>query len=189
LYAVATIGLGELARVLVINSATFGGALGYKNVQLVPVTQNLFWLSMALAGCALLFLLFERTHARKAFTLIQEDEVLASSLGVNVARHRLMTIAGGGILAGIAGGFYVHGVGILEPRVFGFEQSLLILVYPVFGGRRNFAGPLVGAALLTVIPEAFRFSTSLRMILYGLVLVLVVVFRPGGIVRERSNEI
>jgi branched-chain amino acid transport system permease protein len=132
--------------------------------------------------------LFERSASRKALAVLQENEVLATSLGISSSLHKIGTVLVGGFLAGVAGGFYIHSVGILDPRLFGFESSLLIITFAVIGGPRNFWGSIMAAVILTVIPELLRFSTTYRMILYGASLVLVVIVRPEGLLRRRTSH-
>lgn len=181
LFAVATLGIGELARVIAINSELLGGALGYRDVKMVP--YPFYWACLIGTASALLILLslFERSAARHALAVLRENQSLATSLGISGPRHRLGAVTAGGFLVGLGGGFYIHSVGLLDPRMFGFEHSLLILVFAVLGGVRHFTGPLLGAVALTILPEALRFSPSSRMVLYGTVLVIVAVLRPEGI--------
>lgn len=182
LFAVATLGFGELARVTVINAEALGGALGYKNVALISPSAYLFYLLIAFGCCVVLLSLFERSATRKAIAVLRENEVVAASLGINSVLHKAGAVAAGGFIAGVAGGFYIHSVGLLDPRSFGFESSLLIVTFAVIGGARHFWGAVTGATLLTIIPEILRFSSTYRMVLYGIVLILVVILRPNGII-------
>jgi len=184
--AVVTLGLGELARVVATNSSTLGGALGYKNVGFIPFSTYFPYLVVGFLLCVVFFVLFEKSAMRRAFTVIRENETLAVTLGINIPRHRFVSLMIGSFIAGIAGSFYIHSVGILDPKMFGFETSLLILMYPIFGGSKTFIGPIVGAVLLTTIPEALRVSPEFRLILYGMTIVLVMLFRPEGIVAGRK---
>jgi branched-chain amino acid transport system permease protein len=181
LFAVATLGLGELARVIVINTEALGGALGYKNVELTPPSEYLFYLLVAFGCCVVLLSFFEQSATRKLIAVLRDNEVVAASLGVNSLLHKAGVVAAGGFIAGVAGGFYIHSVGLLDPRFFGFESSLLIVTFAIIGGARNFWGAVIGATLLTVIPELLRFSSTYRMVLYGVALILVVILRPNGL--------
>ena len=182
LFTVSTLGLGELARVVATNNEFLGGALGYKNVEFVSVENFEFCLCSMLIIFIIIFILFEKSDIRRALSVIKENEILATTLGINVLYHRVLCLGAGGFIIGIAGGFYIHNVGILEPRMFGFESSLIILMFPILGGYRHFLGPLIGAFLLTFVPEALRFSTNSRMILYGITLIIVISARPEGII-------
>jgi branched-chain amino acid transport system permease protein len=188
LFAVATLGLGELARVTVINTEALGGALGYKNVELVSFNSYFTYLLLTITCCVMLLILFERSATRKALAVLRENNILAASLGINGSWLKMGTVAAGGFIAGVAGGFYIHSVGILDPRLFGFESSLLIVTFAILGGTRNFLGAIIGATLLTVIPEMLRFSSTYRMVLYGLTLVLVIILRPEGVLGLRSRR-
>jgi branched-chain amino acid transport system permease protein len=184
-FAMATLGMGELIRTSVNNVEGLGGALGYRDIQ---IGMSPIYLVAAVASWVIVFSLFERSVMRQAFRLIREDQALASSIGIDVGRHRLLAMTAGGFVAGLAGGFYVHSVGILEPRVFGFDASVLILMYAVVGGYSFFVGPLLGALVLTVIPEILRFSAALRMVLYGASLLVFIVLFPEGISGVRVHR-
>jgi branched-chain amino acid transport system permease protein len=184
-FAMATLGIGELARIGVTNVEALGGALGYRNVRMMTSLVDLGFFLGILLG---FFCLFEASALRKAFAVVREDQTLASTLGIDIARHRIAATTAAGFLAGIGGGFYVHAVGVLEPRMFGFENSILILAYAIVGGARNFGGAFLAAIILTTVPEVLRFSMDLRMILYGVSLVLVVVLRPEGLLGTKATS-
>lgn len=188
LFAIATLGIGELLRVIAINIEALGGALGYKNVEFISINRYVVFLLVVFALLVSCLVLFERTLTRKAFTLLRENEILAASLGISRSRHVLVSITMGAFIAGVAGSFYIHNVGILDPRLFGFENSLLIIAFVIFGGTRSFLGPLIGASLLTVIPEMLRFSSNYRMILYGVAILVVIILRPEGILGTRKTQ-
>ena len=189
LFAVATLGLGELARVIVVNVEWLGGALGYRDVILISPPVYFTTLLFTFAGSVVLLSLFERSAGRRALAVLRENDTLAASLGINGFTHRFGALVAGAFLSGIAGGFYIHTVGILDPRMFGFESSLLILMFAIFGGTRNYLGAVAGAIILTVLPELFRFSPTYRMILYGLTLVLVAVLRPEGVLSAFPSKL
>jgi branched-chain amino acid transport system permease protein len=178
LFAIATLGIGEISRIIVINSPTLGGALGYKDVE----TFSSSWFSAAVLICVLCVLaMFERSLARRALTVMRGDESIATALGISIFKIRIATVSGGAFLAGIAGGIFIHSIGVLDPRLFGFEKGVEVIMYAVVGGASGMWGSLISASVLTIIPEALRFSSSLRMIIYGACIVLVVILRPDGI--------
>jgi branched-chain amino acid transport system permease protein len=185
LFAVGTLGFGELARVVAINTSSLGGALGYKSVTMAaPVACTFAILLLAMVS----FFFFERSPIRSAFRLIKEDDVSAASIGIDVHSHRLAAMVISSFLVGLAGGLYIHAVGLLEPRMFGFENSVQILMFAIVGGTATSVGPVLAGVSLTILPELLRFSTSLRMLIYGAVLVAVMVFRPEGIVTRSSRR-
>lgn len=179
-FALATLGIGELTRVIATNSGMLGGALGYSNVRSDVSPLYAF---LSLVAVAALFYRFDRSAVRKALLVLRENETLAPTLGIKGTSHAVFAVTMAGLLAGLGGSLYIHTVGILDPKMFGFENSVQILVYPILGGLGSFIGPIIAGSALTVIPELLRFTPPFRMILYGASLVAAVVFLPDGIIR------
>jgi branched-chain amino acid transport system permease protein len=178
LFSVVTLAMGELIRVVVTNSSALGGALGFKDAGgLISPAWSVCLLLLVLGG----FWRFEISMARRTLVIVRESELLAASLGLNVLSLRTLCLAAGSFVVGLAGGLYIHTVGILDPRLFGFEKSVEIMMYAVLGGARNFGGAVISGILLTTILEFLRVSSELRMVLYGISMVIVVVLRPEGI--------
>jgi branched-chain amino acid transport system permease protein len=182
MFAMATIALGELGRVIAVNTEVLGGALGYKNVRPDPsVLYSIGILAVFLA----VFRWYEHSPFRTAVHLVKNNDVAASGLGIDVAIHRVAAVVAASFLVGVSGCMYIHSVGLLDPKMYGFENSVQILVFALVGGTAGYAGPLLGAVALTVLPELLRFSTSARMLLYGLALVVVMAVRPEGLITLR----
>jgi branched-chain amino acid transport system permease protein len=143
---------------------------------------NLFYL---VAGFALLayMLLDQLVHSPvgETLTAIREDEISAASLGVNSKRWKVFAFAVSSAVAGAAGGFYGGFIGTLVPDTFNMTESFSILAMVIVGGMGTLIGPVVGAVLLTVLPELLRGIGDLRLIVYGVAVTLVVLFMPGGI--------
>jgi branched-chain amino acid transport system permease protein len=121
-------------------------------------------------------------------TSVREDETAALALGKNTARLKLVVFVAGAFFAGIAGSLYAHYITFIDPSSFAVMESILILLMVIFGGMGSIAGSVVGAVLLVVIPELLRFvglpssvAAPLRQMLYGLLLVLLMLWRPQGI--------
>ncbi len=186
--AIATIGLGEVLRVVVINIQQVGGAEGISSI---PVkTQN--W-QLALALVVAVFILWRLRGSRMgyAFEAIREDETAARTMGINTTFYKLMAFMLSAALAGLAGGLKAHLFRTIGPGDYGFVQAVDILTYAVVGGSIIFFGPILGAVLLTALPELLR-SSFLRgldiqagwqtQFLNGLILLLVIIFLPNGLV-------
>src|SRR6266849_7854763 len=145
-------------------------------------SANLFYL---FAGFALLtYLLLDqlvRSPIGETLTAIREDEVSASSLGINCTLWKVFAFGVGSAIAGAAGAFYASFVGTLVPDAFIITESFTILAMVIVGGMGTLIGPVWGAILLTILPELLRGFGDLRLILYGTALTLVVLFMPGGI--------
>jgi branched-chain amino acid transport system permease protein len=113
---------------------------------------------------------------------IKESDILAESIGVNVTKYKLQTFVVAAFFAGIAGVYYAHYYCYISPLVFTFNMSLNCLIFIIVGGPLHFSGPIVGAAALTLIPEFFRATGVYQMLIYGVILVLSMLFTPRGIV-------
>jgi branched-chain amino acid transport system permease protein len=181
-FAVATLSVGELMRIVVTNTPDLGGALGYTLTEVGSLTWTPVGVLIAVIGC---MAWLEASSTRNALFQIRSDPELARALGINVERHELFALAMGGAIAGLAGGLFVNSVGIVEPRMWGFQFSVQILMFAVVGGSTYFGGAVVGAFILTLVPEVLRFSSSYRMILYGIVIVVVTILRPEGLFPRR----
>jgi branched-chain amino acid transport system permease protein len=184
-FAVGTLCVGELLRIIVMNTPDLGGALGYTLNDVSPLTLTPLIMLALVTGC---MVWLEGTSVRKAFFQMRSDPDLARALGIDVARHELLALAIGGAIAGLAGGLFINSVGIVEPRMWGFQFSVQILMFAVVGGSTYFGGAVAGAFILTLVPELLRFSSSYRMILYGLVIVIVTIMRPEGLLPRRPKR-
>lgn len=139
------------------------------------------------AGFALLayFILDQLVHSPigEALTAIREDDVSASSLGINAAAWKVFAFGVGSAVGGAAGCFYAPFVGTLVPDAFFITESFTILSMVIVGGMGTLIGPVFGAILLTLLPELLRGIGDLRLVVYGVALTLVVLFMPGGLVQ------
>jgi len=145
---------------------------------------NLFYLT---AGFALLtYILLDqlvRSPIGETLTAIREDEVSAASLGINCQKWKVLAFAVSSAVAGAGGCFYASFVGTLVPDAFFITESFTILAMVIVGGMGTLIGPVLGAILLTVLPELLRGIGDLRLIVYGMLVTLVVLFMPGGMVQ------
>ncbi len=176
--AIATIGFGEIARIVEINAKATGGAEGYSNI---PNDADTAWIygTLALAGAALTF--FARTKGALALAATREDERAARGCGIDVARVRFATLVAGAALAGCAGVLYAHGNFFITPSDFGFARMEQILVACVIGGATSSLGAVLGAIVMTVLPESVRFLADYREVSTGAILLGIVLFAPDGI--------
>ncbi len=142
---------------------------------------------LVLAGVALAWLVCRRlVHSRigRAFLALRENEALAESVGIDVTRYLVLAAVFSAALAGMAGSLYAHYTRFVSPEVFLFTYTVTMVIMVVAGGKGTLAGPLIGALLFTVLPEALREATSWQwqMLAYGVILVLLIFFLPRGIV-------
>lgn len=179
--AIITLAFGEIIRVLIEYFKFTGGGVGLskipsltKSIQ-VPVIFIIVVLSVAI-----MFLIMTSRHGR-AVLAIRDDEIAAEASGINITYYKTFAFALSAIFAGIAGGIYAHYMNILQAKTFDFNYSINILVMVVLGGMGSFTGAIISAIVLTILPEALRSFSEYRMITYAIVLILIMLFRPTGI--------
>jgi branched-chain amino acid transport system permease protein len=184
-FAIATLAFGEAVVIFLYNWEYVGGAMGFRGIPLKTTTSIVF---LVLACSIYFFIRFHNSPLYKAFTAIKDDEVAASVMGINLIKYRSYSFALGAFFCGLGGGLMAHYLGIIEPVDFGVVQSTDIFLYSVIGGTEVFIGSIFGAFLLTIFPEITRFVAQQRFIIYGFLLVLVVIFRPQGLIDKRMLE-
>ncbi len=156
-----------------------GGAIGLNAIPLlVGTTENL----VALAVVIYVLLAINATRVGRAFEAIRQDEAVASALGVSVNFHQALAFGLSGAIAGLFGGLDAFQNYTLFPNTFGFGLIVAALSYVVLGGRRSVLGPIVGTAILLILPEISRPLADYRNALYGVILMSVIAFMPRGIV-------
>jgi len=191
--AITTMGIGFVIEAVFLYIPFFGGAMGIGGINLPSwfgreMTKGEY-LILILAVLTLLLLLdyrLSRSWIGLAWASIREDEQAASAMSVDIVRFKVFAFVLGSGLAGLAGGFYAHFLTFIMPQNFGFGQSILILCMVVFGGIGTRWGPLVGAALLGILPEISRPIMEYRTLLYGLLLVAMMRFQPSGLLGPDS---
>jgi branched-chain amino acid transport system permease protein len=189
--AIATLSFGEVVRIVVLNLDITGGAQGLVGIPNITTTWHIY-LALAVSGYGIARL----RHCRVGwcFESIREDETAASTMGINTTYYKTLAFTLGAILAGFTGALYAHLNYIITPGEFGFSVALDLLIYNIVGGIRVWYGPVLGAAMLTALPEILRATGltagSIRMAINGLILLLVILFLPNGLVSilERGGK-
>jgi branched-chain amino acid transport system permease protein len=180
--AIATIGLGEVLRAVYLNVDALGGALGLSGIpEQAPPTLIYAVLAVALGALWLI----GRSGAGRAMEAMREDATAAESMGINVRRTRLAVLVASAVLAGLAGALSAHATDFIGPNDYGFEPAVTILSFALLGGVGSPFGPVLGAAVLTLLPELFSGFANLRLVFNGLVIVLAVLFLPRGLLAWR----
>ena len=177
--AMATLAFGEVVRIALINAESVtGGALGLNGI--AQLTQ---WWHVAVALLVTLALLWRlrRSKVGRAFESIKEDETAAGLMGIDVAAHKMLAFVLGGAIAGLAGGLNAHLTFFIGPNEYGFDRAVDILTMTILGGINSLTGPVVGAVILTLLPELLRSFKDFRLVVNGFILVLIVLFLPKGI--------
>lgn len=183
--AIATIALGEVLRVVLVNAEITGGALGLRGIpQLTPA-----WLIYLLLGLALLGLwAIGRSRIGRAMEAMREDESVAGVMGVNLPLYRMAALLASAMLAGLAGALSAHSSTFIGPNAYAFEAAVTILSYALLGGIGSPLGPVLGAFVLTLLPELLRPLSDFRLVFNGLIIVLAVLFTPRGLIPWRMRR-
>ena len=176
--AIATLGMAEIIRVIFLNLEITNGAAGLNGI---PRFTNWTWLFIFTAASVVLINNFIRSSQGRACISIREDEIAAESMGVNTTKYKVMAFAIGAFFAGIAGALYASYFYFIKPGLFGFLKSIDILVIVVLGGMGSITGSVIAATLLALITTFLQSFTEIRMILYAVVLIVIMIFRPKGL--------
>ncbi|WP_347354793.1 branched-chain amino acid ABC transporter permease [Intrasporangium sp.] len=192
-FAIVTVGLNFVVVAMFQTIPFFGGATGIYSIPL-PVLFGREFGNEEFLITALVLLAFvswvswaiNRSWLGGMLLTISEDELVASSLGAPVAKYKGVAFVVSSACAGLAGSLYAYFLSAVTPETFGFIGSLTIMAMLIIGGNGTIRGSIVGAVLLTLIPELFRFASEYRILIFGLVLVLVLRFQPQGLVGDQS---
>jgi branched-chain amino acid transport system permease protein len=176
--AIATIGFGEIVRVIANNLSITGGAEGLSGIPNDATTPVIYG---ALAVVAIVLWLLSRTKFALAVALVREDEYAARGVGIDVGAIRTLSLALGGAIAGLGGALYAHASFFITPNDFGFARMEQILVWCVVGGVTSPVGAVIGSTALSILPEAIRFLADYREVTNGIILLAVILFAPGGL--------
>jgi len=175
---ITTLGFGEIVRVVFINMEITGGARG-----LAGIPRDTGFTVVFIVAALSIWGLYRINNSRfgRALAAIREDDIAAEAMGVNTLFYKVESFAIGCFLAGISGGLYAHLLQYINPADFGFAKSFDLLNFVVIGGLGSIPGTVLGTAVLTLAPEFLRFVKEYRMLIYGALLVIMMIFRPHGI--------
>ncbi|MBM1633033.1 branched-chain amino acid ABC transporter permease [Sulfitobacter mediterraneus] len=178
--AIATVAFIQIVLSLNIYSDSLtGGAMGLNGI---PKTVGTGTLLLAALGTIYLIWSLERGRVGRAFSAIRQDEAVAASLGVSITWYQALAFALSGALAGLFGGLEAYHSYALDPNQFGFHLLITLLSYVILGGRNSVWGPIIGTAILILLPEIARPLAENRMIMHGIILIVVINYLPKGIV-------
>jgi branched-chain amino acid transport system permease protein len=190
-FYIATYGLAELIRLTWLKFRyPFGGSTGIINIPYPPVIGGIdfgasipyYFLSLGVM-LVIMYMLYriERSRIGDAFKAISMDPELAASTGISIPRHRLLACAIGSFFAGIAGGLVVHRLGAVDPKTFNIITMLYLLIWVVVGGTNTYWGPVIGVSVMYALFELSRPLIQIRPMFFGLSIIFVLLFMPGGI--------
>ena len=177
--AMATLAFGEIVRILILNAEELtGGALGLNGI-----AQSTHLSHVAAAVIVTLYLVLRAANSRigRTWAAICQDETATELMGLNVRAYQLSAFVGGAALAGLAGGLNAHFTFFISPGEFGFERGVEILAMGVLGGTGSPWGAVLGALVITLLPELLRGLGHFRPLINGLILIGVILYSPKGL--------
>ena len=188
--AIITLGFGEIIRVLILAVDFTGGAAGLTGIPRPSGQYTLIAYTFVIAALTVVAILaFIRSRHGRAVIAIREDEIAAEASGINTTYYKLLAFVVAAFFAGVAGGIYAHHVGVLDPSKFDFNYSVEILIMVVLGGMGSITGSVCSATVLTLLPEMLRSFSDKRMLIYSLVLIIVMLFKPSGLLGTHEFSI
>ena len=184
--AIATLGFAEIIRIIFVNLEITNGAAGLSNI---PQFVNWPWIFFFTAGTVLLIANFLKSRQGRACISIREDEIAAETMGVPTTRFKVTAFIVGSCFAGVAGALYASYFYVIKPEYFGFMKSIDILIIVVFGGLGSLSGSILAAVVLAVISTLLQSFAEIRMVLYALMLISIMIFRPQGLMGSKEVSV
>ena len=188
--SIATLAIGEIVALVILNwEGLTRGPIGVSGIPPLSLfgfdlgdAQSVYWISLGiLVVLALLQLRLLSSHLGRTFRAVRDDDVAARSYGIHLARYKMLAFVFGGFFAGISGAVTSHLYSYINHETFNNQLSMLALTIVILGGMGNVVGAIVGSVLLIGLPEIFRVAAEYRVLIYGIVLLLLVRFRPQGL--------
>jgi branched-chain amino acid transport system permease protein len=188
--AIATIALVEIVRVAILNLPFTGGATGIFGIpQPFQEPFGYIWLSGGLlAVCGWLFQRLEASRLGRSMAAVREDELASRCMGIHTTRVKLTAFVASAVLAGITGVIAAHYLNTWNARQGNFDVAITTLAFVILGGSRSWLGPVIGGLMLTALPELLRPVGDLRLVLFGLVILLGPVLFPQGLITPALLE-
>jgi branched-chain amino acid transport system permease protein len=185
--AIATLGFSEIIRIAIINMDFVGGPRGFTNI---PRWSNIFWVYTWVVIVLIVLVNLLRGGFGRAIISIREDEIAAESMGINVFAYKTYAFTLGSAAAGLGGALFAHSQQFLHPNGFTFMWSVVFLLMIILGGLGSTTGAIVGATILTILPELLRFFgdkvAEWRMVIYSLLLIFLMLLRPKGLLGKEE---
>jgi branched-chain amino acid transport system permease protein len=181
--AIVTLGFGEIIRVIIENTRVLGQATGISSL---PPYTNVIWAGMGVVATVVMARRLLLSTQGRALLAIREDEVAAEAMGVDTVGWKVRAFVISAAFAGLAGGLLVHKILLVTPRMFTFVKSMEVVVMVVLGGMGSITGSIVAATVLTVALEWLRGLDQYRMVIYSMLLIVLMLTRPGGLFGTRE---
>jgi branched-chain amino acid transport system permease protein len=196
-FVIVSLAFSEILRLICSNWISLtNGPMGLKNIQPPSIhlgnlihyefsSKNSYYYLILVLVSLTLYICYRYVNSRfgRACMAIRENEALASSVGISAAKWGIITFVLSTFLAGLAGSFYAHYVLFISPDLFGFSFTTGMLLMLIIGGKGTMAGPVLGAVLFTIIPEYLRVAEIYRLSIFGLLLMVAVIFMPRGMIQ------
>ncbi|MBR3840352.1 MAG: branched-chain amino acid ABC transporter permease [Erysipelotrichales bacterium] len=181
--AIATLGFAEIIRIIVQNMEITKGASGLTNI---PKMTSFTIVYIALVLALIVIVNFGRSSHGRACIAIREDEIAAEAMGINLTRYKCTAFVIGAMIAAVAGTLYATYFRVIKPDIFSFNKSIDILVIVVFGGMGSMTGSIIAGIVLGLINMFLQPYAELRMIFYAISIVLIMIFRPQGLLGTKE---
>ena len=181
-----TLAFGEAVVVIVLNTDYMGGANSFTGMPLytsVPVAVGAMLVAIFIAWR------FDGSRLGLAARAVRDDPLAAASTGISILRIRIVTFALGAAIVGAGGAIQAHYVLIMNPQELGFFVSLNYIIFLLVGGLYSLSGAILGAVVMTALPELLRFAHEYRQILYGATIVAIIMLRPDGLITRRPTGV
>ena len=180
--AIATLGFGEIIRIIILNMEVTNGAAGL----ILPKAVSWHMVYWAMVICRLVIVNFGISAHGRACISVREDEIAAEAMGINTTQYKILAFVIGAMIASVAGALYAGAFYVIKPEMFTYSKSIDILVLVVFGGMGSITGSFISTVLVSVLNTVLQQFSSVRMIVYGLALVVIMVFRPSGLLGRKE---
>ena len=181
--AIATLGLGEIIRITILNIPYVGGASGMMGI---PRFTTFTWVFFAMVFTIFFIKNFVNSTHGRACISIRENEIAAEAMGIDTTKYKVLAFTIGAMFAGVAGALFSHYFYIAHPASFTFMRSFDILTMVVLGGLGSQTGAITGAVLLTFVSAAFASYPEWRMVIYSLLLIILMLYRPQGLLGNQE---
>lgn len=187
-FCIATLGFGEAIRLILDNVQYFGGARGLPNIPTQGTTTLTNVVIINVIAITVMMLIIRSRHGRN-MVAIREEELAAQTIGIDVFKYKLTSLAISAFYAGVAGGLMAHYLGYIQPIMFKMVKSTELTIIVIFGGLGSVSGSVVGTILLTFLPELLRSFSNWRLVLYGVAVILIMITRPQGLMGGKEFSI